>query len=202
MIRCSIQAWTSSWRGPWPETLRARRALLLWGILCSGLGFGGCAKQAPWLAYGPPQAQATLQAMAVDLVLGMKEDWASPRETAALCVGTGRRVTVGLRSASRDEIWDPEPAFLRALSAPGWEVYALSACDWDEEVREKIRETGAPAGAMAVSQVDWVTDRAATITIWIRENAQRNHRYTCDFQRPERDWVSVGCVYRLLSERP
>jgi hypothetical protein len=140
--------------------------------------------------------------MAVDLVLAMEEDWASPRDKSALCVGTGRRVTVGLRSAFRDEIWDPEPAFFRALNAPGWEVYPLSACDWDEEVRERVRETGAPAVAMAVSQVVWVTDRAATVTIRIRENAQRNHRYTCHFQRPERDWVSVGCVYRLLSNPP
>lgn len=163
---------------------------------------GGCAREAPWLEHGPPRAQATLQAMAVELVLGMEEHWASPLEKNALCIGTGRRVRVGLRSGARDEIWDPEGAFLRALKAPGWEVHPLSACDWDEEVRERVRATGAPAVALGVSHVDWVTDRAATVTIHIRENAQRNHRYTCDFQRPEREWVSVGCVYRLLSDSP
>ena len=164
--------------------------------------FGGCAVEAPWLEHGPPRPQATLQALAVDLVLQDADTWSSSTETRAVCVGTGRRVLVGLRSAPREETWDPEGAFFSALRAPGWEVYPLSACDWDEQVSEKVRATGEPAVALAVSHVEWVTDRAAVVTVQVRENAQRNHRYTCDFQRPQRDWVSVGCVYRLLSDVP
>lgn len=162
--------------------------------------WAGCGPaQAPWVEYGPSRPEETLQAMAVEVVLSQEAQWAPSGPRKAICIGAGRRVEVGLSSRSRQETWDPDVTFFRTLGAEGWLVYPLSACDWDDNVAERVEDTGAPAAAFGVSEVSWVSDRIATLTVNIRENPQRRHRYTCEFRRPGAEWVPERCVYRRLA---
>ena len=158
----------------------------------------GCGtKKAPWVEYGPPRAEERLQALAVALIMSIEDQWGSGVPFHAICVGVGRRVQTGLRSAARAEDWDPSGFFFRTLGDQGLPAYPLSACGWGEYVEERVVETGARAVALGASNVNWITARTASIVVWIRESPQYTHSYECEFDRPDSEWRPVRCLFRF-----
>lgn len=177
----------------------ARRSSLLVLAFMASLVLVGCfgTKEAPWVEYGPPRGEETLQAMAIALIMSIEDQWASPTPVQAICVGVGRRVQWGLRRAARDDEWDPEGPFYRTLGDLGLPVFPLSACTWGSDVEERVEETGARAAALGASNVNWLTRRSATISVWIRESPQYSHSYRCEFDRPDARWRPVRCLFQF-----
>ena len=149
------------------------------------------------MEYGPPRGEETLQAMAMALIMSIEDQWASPNPIQAICVGVGRRVQWGLRRAARDEDWDPTSFFFRSLGDLGLPVYPLSGCVWGDDVEERVEETGARAAALGASNVNWITRRTATISVWIHESPQYSHSYRCEFDRSGGDWQAVRCLFQF-----
>lgn len=180
---------------PSPIPRRAPGVGLL--LLLAAGAAAGCQKPPPWVEYGPPRSEEIIQAMAVDLVMELQDQWDSPTPIHAICVGVGRRVWVGLNAAQREERWDPSDFFFRQLGPGRLPAFPLSACTWGEDVEERVRETGARAAAVGVSNVDWRTSRSAAVTVWIRENPQYNHSYLCQFDRSSGQWEPLSCTFRF-----
>ncbi len=176
-----------------PRSVSAGLAVLSVFLLLAGCG----TKEPPWVEYGPPRGEETLQAMAVALIMSIEDQWASPNPIHAICVGVGRRVQWGLRRAGRGDDWDPTGFFFQELGDPGLPVFPLSGCIWGDDVEERVEETGARAAALGVSHVNWTTRRTATISVWIRESPQYYHAYRCEFDRSGGDWEAVRCLFQF-----
>ncbi len=171
-------------------------------ILALGLMAGGtfltqgCRPEAPWEEYGPPGAEARIQALAVDYILTREEDWSFSRSPRAVCVGIGRWVTSALNRSARDDQWNPEGVFFRFLDDQPWPVYPMSECAWGRDGTEILREEGGPAVVLAVHEVAWQGPKIGQVRVEVQESTIQRHSYVCEGERASGLWELNYCLFR------
>ena len=162
-------------------------------LLTVGL-FGACAPSSPFQDAGPPRPEALIQARAAAFLIQGREEEGHASRYRAICIGVGRRVDYALGLSRRNETWDPNTRFRRALGPQSLPVLGLSKCQWTGNEGERVIETGEPAYSIGIREILWVTPRLARIRIQIPEEVRGRRRFECDAQLMDGDWALTRCI--------
>lgn len=113
---------------------------------------------------------------------------------AAWCVAVGRRSTVPLGEARRDERWHPGEALLRRLADLRPRVVPVTDCRWDSDLVEIYIPTQERAVAMSVSRPVYGTPESARVQVTTRESDRYRGSFDCRLKQSTDEWEILDCL--------